>query len=58
MTGFVGVLDNDGIGLGSVTFQGFPQVLNLRFFTAFLVLDPAAPFGIKTISNAHEILSQ
>jgi hypothetical protein len=58
MTGFVGILNNDGIATGSVTFQGFPQVLNLRFFTAFLVLDPASPFGIKTISNAHEIQAQ
>ena len=58
MTGYVGVLDQDGIGSGRISFASFPQFVGLRFFTAFVVLDPAAPSAIKTISNAHEVLVQ
>jgi len=32
--------------------------LGLRFFTAFVVLDPSAPAGIRTVSNALETLVQ
>jgi hypothetical protein len=58
LTGYVGALDQDGIGSGRISFAGFPQMLGLRFFTAFVVLDPAGPSGIRTISNAHEVLVQ
>jgi hypothetical protein len=58
LTGYVGALDQDGIASGSINFAGFAQLVGLRFFNAFLVLDPAAPSGIKTISNAHEVLVQ
>jgi hypothetical protein len=58
LNGYVGVLDADGIAAGRITFIGFPQLVGLRFVTAFLVLDPAAPSGIRTISNAHETLVQ
>jgi len=33
-------------------------LLGLTFFNAFVVLDPNSPHGIKTISNAHEVLVQ
>jgi hypothetical protein len=58
LTGYVGTLDQTGIASGQIGFAGFPELRNLRFFNAFVVLDPAAPFGIKTISNAHEVLVQ
>jgi hypothetical protein len=58
MTGYVGTLNNDGVGSGRIALAGFPQIIGLRFFTAFLVLDPAGPFGIKGVSNAHEVLVQ
>jgi hypothetical protein len=59
MTGFIGTLDNDGVATtGKITFAGFPQVLGLRFFTAFVVFDPSGPLGIKTVSNALESLVQ
>jgi hypothetical protein len=58
LTGYVGVLDQDGIAGGATSFAGFPQFLGLRFFTGFVGLDPAGPFGIGTISNAHEVLVQ
>jgi hypothetical protein len=54
LTGYVGALDQNGLGSGKIDFSGFPQFVGLRFSTAVLVLDPAAPSGIKTISNAHE----
>jgi hypothetical protein len=52
LNGYQGVLDPDGIASGSITFNGFPQLVGLRFVTAFVVLDVTAPFGMKTISNA------
>jgi hypothetical protein len=58
MTGYVGTLNNDGVGSGRIALAGLPQILGLRFFTAFLVLDPAGPFGIRRVSNAHEVLVQ
>lgn len=33
-------------------------LLGLTFFNAFVVLDPNSPHGIKTISNAHEVVVQ
>jgi hypothetical protein len=58
LTGYVGVLDQDGIASGGISFANFAQFIGLKFFTAFVVLDPAAPSAIKTISNAHEVLVQ
>jgi hypothetical protein len=58
LTGYVGALDQDGISAGQFSFAGFPQLVGLRFFNAFVVLDPAATSGIRTISNAHEVRVQ
>jgi hypothetical protein len=58
LTGYRGLLDNDGTAAGRITFTGYPQLVGLRFFTAFVVLDPAAPFWIKTISNPLEVQVQ
>jgi hypothetical protein len=58
LTGYVGTLNQDGIGSGRISFANFPQLVGLRFFTGFVVLGPSAPSGIKTISNAHEVLVQ
>jgi hypothetical protein len=58
LTGYVGALDQDGIGSGSINFAGFPQMRGLKFSTAFVVLDPQAISGIKTISNAEEVVVQ
>jgi hypothetical protein len=55
LTGYV-VLDQNGIASGRIAFAGFPQFVGLKFFTAFVALDPRATSGIKTISNAHETL--
>jgi hypothetical protein len=53
LTGYFGTLDQNGIGSGRIAFQGFPGFTGLKFVTAFVTLDPAAPMGIGTISNAH-----
>jgi hypothetical protein len=58
LTGYAGALDRDGIASGKISFAGFPEFRGLRFFSGFVVLDPAAPSGIRTISNAHEVLVQ
>jgi hypothetical protein len=58
MTGFVGVLDANGLGSGQITFPGLGALVGLRFYTAFVVIDPAAPSGLRTLSNAHEVLIQ
>jgi hypothetical protein len=58
LSGYAGVLDQDGIAAGRLSFVGLPQLAGLRFFTAFVVLDPMAPSGIRTISNSHEVLIQ
>lgn len=56
LSGYAGTLDADGIAAGRIVFAGFPRLVGLRFFTAFIVLDATAPSGIKTISNAHEVV--
>ena len=54
----MGTLDPNGIASGKISFAGFPEFIGLRFFTAFIVVDPTAPSGIRTISNAHEMQVQ
>jgi Tol biopolymer transport system component len=58
LTGYTGTLDSDGVANGRIDVTGFPQLVGLRFFTAFVVIDLAAPSGIRTISNAFEVLVQ
>jgi hypothetical protein len=58
LTGYSGALNADGIANGQISVAGFPQFVGLQFYNAFLVLDPSAPLGIKTISNAHAVLVQ
>jgi hypothetical protein len=58
LTGYTGVLNTDGVANARIDVTGFPQLVGLRFFTAFVVIDLTAPSGIKTISNAHEVLVQ
>jgi hypothetical protein len=58
LTGYVGTLDQDGVAFGRISFAGLPHMVGFRFFTAFVVVDPAAPSGTKTISNPLEVLVQ
>jgi hypothetical protein len=53
-----GVIDGDGATQGSITLPNTPAVLGILFYNAFVVLDRAAPQGIKMISNALPVLAQ
>jgi len=58
LNGYAGMLDSNGVSRGSITTPNVPALIGLRFFNAFVVPDPNSPHGIKTISNAHEVLVQ
>jgi hypothetical protein len=58
LTGYAGTLNQDGVAGGRISFAGYPGLVGLRFFSAFVVLDTQAPSGIRTISNALEVLVQ
>jgi hypothetical protein len=51
---FVGLLDAGGEATATLRVP-FPELNGLRFFAGFLTLDGAAPFLVKTISNAVEL---
>jgi hypothetical protein len=53
--GYVGVLDANGVSPGSIAPPNLPAIVGLQFVNAFVVLDPSAPSGIRTISNALEV---
>lgn len=58
LNGYSRVIDADGAGQGTITFPNNPATIGFVFFNAFVVFDSAAPQGIKTISNAHQVLTQ
>ncbi len=51
LTGFAGTLDADGVARGQVLIRTVALV-GTRLFIAFVVIDPGAPAGIRTVSNA------
>ena len=48
----------NGSARGSITVPNNAALIGVKFFNAFVVLEPKSPHGIKTISNAHEVLLQ
>jgi hypothetical protein len=50
-TNFIGTLDRSGETTAQLRVP-FPELNGLKFFAGFLTLDAAAPFLVKTISNA------
>ena len=46
-----GMLDGQGQASASIRIPGSPALVGLRIHTAFITLGPAAPFGIRSISN-------
>lgn len=58
LAGYAATLDQSGVGAGQINFVGLPWFTGFRFYTGFVVLDPAAPSGIKTISNANLTIVQ
>ncbi len=56
LNGYVGMLDVNGQAAGNINFTSLPGFQGFKFFNAFLVLDPNAPSGIATMSNALEVM--
>ena len=51
-SGFRGVFDAKGMAMAAIHIPNDPALIGLRIHTAFVTLDPAAPSGIRSISNA------
>ena len=51
--GFTGTLDSSGQGRAVLAIPGDPGLRGINVFAAFAVLDPGAPGGIRTFSNAE-----
>jgi len=58
LNGYNRVIDANGAARGTIIFPNNPAITGIVFFNAFVVFDSAAPHGIKTISNAHQVLTQ
>jgi hypothetical protein len=52
---YMGILDAQGRTLAYIHIPGAPALAGLKFYTAFVTIDPAAPSGIRGISNAVEL---
>jgi len=50
-TGYRGVIDAKGQARAAIHIPGAPVLIGVRLHTAFVTLDPAAPSGIRSISN-------
>lgn len=57
-TGYVGVLDSNGMGTTQLVLPNAPGVQGLSIYTAFLTIDPAASMGIGSISASHRTVVQ
>jgi Tol biopolymer transport system component len=54
--GFSGALDASGIAIALLVVPPNPALSGLTFYTAFVVVDPAAPDGIARVSNAMRVM--
>ena len=50
-SGFRGLIDTKGQARATVHIPNIPSLIGIRLHTAFVTLDPAAPSGIRSISN-------
>lgn len=57
LTGYAGTLDANGVGKGQILVPS-PALVGIAFYSAFVVVDGAAPSRIRTISNALLTLIQ
>jgi hypothetical protein len=46
-----GVMDKTGRAKAAINIPNIPALIGVRLHTAFVTLDPSAPWGIKSISN-------
>jgi len=51
-SGYRGVIDAKGQAQAAIHIPNVPALIGLRLHSAFVTLDPAAPSGIRSISNA------
>lgn len=52
---FSGQLDSKGEAKAKINILNDPVLIGVRFYTAFVTLDPRAPFGIKSISRTEPL---
>jgi len=50
-SGYQGLLDGQGQGGAAINIPNLAALVGVRLHTAFLTIDPAAPSGIRSISN-------
>jgi len=50
-SGYRGVIDSKGQAQAAIHIPNIPALIGLRLHSAFVTLDPAAPSGIRSISN-------
>jgi len=51
-SGYRGVIDSKGQAQAAIHIPNIPSLIGVRLHSAFVTLDPAAPSGIRSISNA------
>ncbi|MBN2491585.1 MAG: hypothetical protein JXQ29_12115 [Planctomycetes bacterium] len=52
---YSGVLDASGKAQAAIQIPNLPVLVGVRMHTAFVTVDPLAPFGIKSISGAETL---
>jgi len=52
---YSGQLDSKGEAKAKINILNSPVLIGVRFYTAFVTLDPQAPFGIKSISGTEPL---
>ena len=50
---YTGNLDAQGTGTAAISIPEMPELVGFDFHTAFITLDPAAPSGIRSISDTR-----
>ena len=53
--GYAGVLDAQGGGQAALNVPALPALVGIALHSAFVTLNPAAPFGLEAISNRHAV---
>lgn len=54
-SGYAGVIGTNGKASGSINIPKMIQLIGVRVHTAFLILSPSAPNGVKSISSTASI---
>jgi hypothetical protein len=54
--GYRGVIDSKGQALAAIHIPNVPALVGMHLHSAFVTLDPAAPSGIRSISNTESFV--